>query len=94
MHGYRKTTSEMHLAKMIYVFAFFRCLYPGFTNLQPKSLPVTPGNILHKLCRSSTKQICLAQARDWEQSLACARQKMLIMSQTIFPLAGKSFRLK
>lgn len=93
MHGYRKTTSEMHLAKMIYVFAFFQCCV-GFTNLQPKSLPVTPGNILHELCQSSAKQICLAQTRDWEQSLACARQKMLIMSQTIFPLAGKSFRLK
>lgn len=61
VHGYRKTTSEMHLAKMIQVFAIFQCLYQGFTNLQPKSLP---GNIPHKLYQSSTKQICLAQGRD------------------------------
>lgn len=64
VHGYRKTTSEMHLAKMISGFAIFQCLYQGFTHLQPKSLP---GNILHKLGQSSAKQICLAWARDWEQ---------------------------
>lgn len=54
----------MHRAKMISGFAIFQCLYQDFTNLQPKSLS---GNILHKLCQGSAKQICLARAKDWEQ---------------------------
>lgn len=52
-----KQLQRCTLQRLFMFFAIFQCLYQGFTNLQPKSLP---GNILHKLCQSSAKQICLA----------------------------------